>query len=354
LAVLTYVLETPRVLGSLVLGGYDDSRRKHNNISFPFDSNDSRLLSLTIQSIDATNTLQGVVTLSNSPTYATIDSTVSHIWLPEKACDEFERVFGLQFDPHTQLYIVNTTTHDRLKQLNPSINFQLGTSRDPTKVVNINLPYGAFDLQAGYPIYSNATNYFPIRRAANETQFTLGRAFLQEAYLITDYEHQNFSVSQATFESPLKERIVPIVSEEYAISTQNKQESKDRDLNKLSKPALAGTIIATAVFVLACTLASYFFVAKKRRLKKARKSQERSEESSEVSTSVCAEFPDTTRHEIDTAHRVAELDMTSIFQAEGDDFANELHNTSSVDLEGWEAQEIEGSRPSLRAHEMDV
>jgi hypothetical protein len=51
---------------------------------------------------------------------------------------------------------------------------------------------------------------------------------------------------------------------------------------------------------------------------------------------------------------VAELDMTSIFQAEGDDFANELHNTSSVDLEGWEAQEIEGSRPSLRAHEMDV
>jgi hypothetical protein len=354
LAVLTEVLETPRVLGSLVLGGYDDSRRKHNNISFPFDSNDSRLLSLTIQSIDATNTPQGVVTLSNSPTYATIDSTVSHIWLPEKACDEFERVFGLQFDSRTQLYIVNMTTHDRLRQLNPSINFQLGNSRNPTKVVNINLPYGAFDLRAGYPIYPNATNYFPIRRAANETQFTLGRAFLQEAYLITDYEHQNFSVSQATFESPLKERIVPIVSEEYAISTQNKQESKHGDPTRLSKATLAGIIIGTAILVLTCTFASYFFFAKKRCLKKARKSQERSEQSSGVLTSECAEFPDTARHEMNAAHRVAELNRTSIFQAEGDDVANELHNTSAVELEGWEAHEIEGSYPPLRLHEMDV
>jgi hypothetical protein len=39
----------------------------------------------------------------------------------------------------------------------------------------------------------------PLRKAANDAQITIGRAFLQETYLTVDYERNNFSVSQATF-----------------------------------------------------------------------------------------------------------------------------------------------------------
>lgn len=73
-------------------------------------------------------------------------------------------------------------------------------------IPNHHSPYAAFDLELSYPYpHLNATqaspptNYFPLRKAANATQYTLGRSFLQETYLIVDYERNNFSISQAAF-----------------------------------------------------------------------------------------------------------------------------------------------------------
>jgi len=66
-------------------------------------------------------------------------------------------------------------------ELNPSITFKLGYEIYGGQSINIVLPYAAFDLQANYPIYPKATNYFPIRRASNNTQYVIGRTFLQEA-----------------------------------------------------------------------------------------------------------------------------------------------------------------------------
>jgi len=54
------------VHGSLTLGGYDASRLIPNNITFPFDADDDRPTSLTIQSITAQNTLKRTVTLQGS------------------------------------------------------------------------------------------------------------------------------------------------------------------------------------------------------------------------------------------------------------------------------------------------
>lgn len=88
---------------------------------------------------------------------------------------------GLQLDNATGRYLVNDTTHARLKELNPIITFKLGNQTYGGETLNIVLPYATFDLQVGYPIYPNATNYFPLRRAMNDTQYTIGRAFLQEA-----------------------------------------------------------------------------------------------------------------------------------------------------------------------------
>jgi hypothetical protein len=72
---------------------------------------------------------------------------------------------------------------DHVPAMNPVLTFMLGNTVDGGQTVSIDLPYNAFDLQADYPIYPNATNYFPLRRASNDTQYTLGRVFLQEAYV---------------------------------------------------------------------------------------------------------------------------------------------------------------------------
>ena len=110
-----------------------------------------------------------------------IDSTVPHIWLPLDACRAFETAFGITYDSKTELYLVNDSLHDTLKQQNASLSFILGNQVDGGDAVNITFPYAAFDLTVGSPIVNTSQPYFPLRRAANDSQYTLGRTFLQES-----------------------------------------------------------------------------------------------------------------------------------------------------------------------------
>ena len=110
-----------------------------------------------------------------------IDSTVPHIWLPLDACRAFEEAFGITYDSKTGLYLVNDSLHDTLKQQDASLSFILGNQVDGGDTVNITFPYASFDLIVGSPIVNTSQSYFPLRRAANDSQFTLGRTFLQES-----------------------------------------------------------------------------------------------------------------------------------------------------------------------------
>ena len=66
--------------------------------------------------------------------------------------------------------------------MNPNITFS--SSNTAGENLDIVLPCAAFDLTASFPVANNTTtNYFPLRRAANDTQYALGRVFLQEAYV---------------------------------------------------------------------------------------------------------------------------------------------------------------------------
>jgi hypothetical protein len=194
------------VFGNLVLGGYDMSRFKDAGISIPFAQQDSRSLTVGVQSIIGSNTFLGVnsFTADTNQYLALVDSSVSELWMPGPVCDVFQSALGLTYDNSTGYYLVNDTIHAKLQSLNPTFTFKIGdTSYDSGNSSNIVIPYAAFDLQIGWPIYSSNKNYFPIRRAANSTQNTLGRALLQEAYLVVDYEHRNFSLNQAVFSNPM-------------------------------------------------------------------------------------------------------------------------------------------------------
>ncbi len=84
--------ETP---ASLVLGGYDASqfdRSKVSKVEFKMDM--SYTLPVALQVIQASGTLNGVVTLLPEGIMTAVDSTVPEIWLPVAACEKFERSFG--------------------------------------------------------------------------------------------------------------------------------------------------------------------------------------------------------------------------------------------------------------------
>ena len=170
-----------KVFGSLTLGGTDSARYIPNTNTFGFAGDISRDLVVGLQSITYSDNTTTNKVLMDSGILSFVDSTVPHIWLPISACQAFEKAFGLEYNTNVSRYLVNDTQHTAMLAQNASVSFVLGNEINGGSTVNITLPYGAFDLITGSPIVPNNTRYFPIRQAANDTQYTLGRTFLQEA-----------------------------------------------------------------------------------------------------------------------------------------------------------------------------
>ena len=244
--------------GSLVLGGYDAARFAPNDVTFQFADDSSRELVVGVISIEMGDSSESFL---DEPILAFLDSGVSHIWLPESACDRLASKFNLTYDQNTDLYLVNDTVHQALVAQNASVAFTLnnniaiGATSAP---VTINLPYSAFDLQLteNYPNNNNnATYYFPLRRAANSTQYTLGRTFFQHAYVVADYERSEFSVHEAYFpdENTNLQAIYPPGSGNAA---------------KLTTGSIVGIAIGVFITIVLSLVGAWFWRRKKTRTRK--------------------------------------------------------------------------------------
>ncbi|MCJ1384348.1 hypothetical protein MMC17_007464 [Xylographa soralifera] len=257
------------VLASLTLGGYDASKFVSSDLLFDFAPDNSRDLVVGIQSItydisEVSHSISG--SLLSQPILSFIDSTVSHVWLPIDVCQAFERVFGLVYDPLSELYLVNDSLHESLLAQNPSFTFRIATDDTSSETVNITLPYASFDqmVTTAYPNVTNSSSYFPLRRAANDSQYTLGRAFLQESYLIADYERSQFSINQCIFSENMTENIRAIP----ALAVSNTTGSTPTvEPPPLSRGLIAITVILPILFVI--LLGSIFtFILRRRRQKR--------------------------------------------------------------------------------------
>jgi hypothetical protein len=241
------------VPGQLILGGYDSTRFSplDPTFSFSFSSDSTRPLTVGVQSIIASNTLIGVTSFTISGHLSLIDSTVPHLWLPSSVCDLMAAAFGLTYDNSTDLYLINDSMHARLQSLNPTVTIKLGnTAYTSSNNTNIELPYSAFDLTCSPPLCSNTTNYFPIRRAANESQYVLGRTLLQEAYLIVDYERSNFTVAQNVWPDPLPDSHVVAIISPSSTNTGSGGSPSSLPLGALIGIAIGGSVLLLAFAVL--------------------------------------------------------------------------------------------------------
>ncbi|KXS99113.1 hypothetical protein AC578_3516 [Pseudocercospora eumusae] len=197
---------------SLTLGGYDSLRGSpHTGLRFPFNSqNSDRDLQVAIQSITIGSGSTSTE-VDGLGIHSMINSLVPEIWLPPAACKSFEDAFGIQWNNTSQAYIVSEAQHDTMRNLNKSVQFVLGVNSTAPEIVTVTLPYAAFDQYLGFPnaglsAEQGANNtrvlYFPLKQASSPDQYFLGRTFLQEAYLMVDYDNQQFFVSQANFPDP--------------------------------------------------------------------------------------------------------------------------------------------------------
>jgi hypothetical protein len=207
-----------------------------NSVSFTMADDVTRDLVVVLQSISYSGST--TTTLLSSAIDIFVDSTDPNIWLPGDACDAFEAAFGLTLDNTTGLYLVNETHRNTLLDSNAEVSFMLSDVESGGDTVSITLPYAAFDLTAEYPLVDNTSYYFPLKRANNSTQYTLGRTFLQEAYvssrayihyyevaltlssyLSADYERQVFNVSACVWNEGAVENIITITSNDSSTAT---------------------------------------------------------------------------------------------------------------------------------------
>lgn len=257
-----------KVFGSLVLGGYDENR---------FDTTKNVSMGMAVDiNRDLLVYLQGITTDAGSPSNLLpdggisimIDSTVAQLWLPQTACKAFERAFGLTYDNTSELYLVNSSLHSSLQSQNANVTFTLGSEKTGGSTVDIVLPYSAFDLTVDFPNVQNPNTsmYFPLKRAANDTQYTLGRTFLQEAYLIADYDNRNFTVAPCTWDSD-KVSTTSLKSILRANETSSGNNSSGSSSNT---GAIAGGVVGGVVGAIAIAGGLLWFLRRKKQTEKKR------------------------------------------------------------------------------------
>ncbi|RDL30347.1 Acid protease [Venustampulla echinocandica] len=282
------------VPNSLTLGGFDANRFVPHNVSFnlnPSQNPQASISYISVVSAGSSNNWTSPVQLLSAAdrVSAIIDSTTPYLWLPPSVCDRFAQTLGLSYNSSLELYTFdgNSSQHDVLQKSQLSFTFSLSDISASPEAVNITLPYAAFDLKLTFPFPAlnttygapdSSKNYFPLKRAVNEAQYTIGRAFLQEAYLITDYERNKFSIHQAIHTTnPIGDtNIVAITRPSDSSFSSPKVDEKSS--SKLATGAIVGIAIGScAAIALATILAFYFRHQKQAKAKAAAADDEKPE-----------------------------------------------------------------------------
>lgn len=258
-----------KIPASLTLGGYDAGRAT-SPLQITLNDDDDRPLTLAIQSISVANTPTGDnVTLLSTPLLAPIDSSITDLWLPTPICDAFAAALGLQYNAQLNRYLLSSANHSALQSLSPTFTFTLGAQLASGPTLTLTIPYPAFDLQASAPIVADPLPYFPIRRAANDSQYLIGRVFLQEAYLVVDYERNWFNVSQANYSAGGQQ---PSVDIQTILPTDLPPSSgsppPSNSSPDLSAGAIAGIVIGALAALALLLAALWLFHLKPRRAKR--------------------------------------------------------------------------------------
>jgi len=335
------------VPASLTLGGYDANRFESHNVSFDLDPNQNAVaaineITVSARPLSTSNTGTGWSTNPltllgpGDADLFSIDSSTPFIWLPETVCTRFEKALGLVYDTNLQLYTFgnNASQHQALINWNMTFNFAIADLPGSAKVVNISLPYSAFDLQLSYPFpglnatsSSPTTNYFPLRKAANSSQYTIGRSFLQEAYLIVDYERNNFSVHQATFaiDALTNYDLVNINKPDNSTLTGHSATTG----SSLSNGAIAGIVIACVIIVVGLVALLVFCLRKlqnsERDEKQARKKHGLHWFSRKPKEEPLNELLGATHHpvEVPANPKIVELEASTPHELQGSDVVKE-------------------------------
>ncbi|KAK9419874.1 hypothetical protein SUNI508_06880 [Seiridium unicorne] len=202
---------SPKMAGSLYFGGYDQNRIVGEVLTLGGTgdiSNELTLNDISIQVIDGSSPFdfgdsqtgllaEGNSSLSSAGLKTRIDGCSPYLSLPSSTCEAITAHLPVTLNEDLGLYLWNTddAKYSQIVNSASALNFTfIGSSN--TDIVSIAVPFRHLNLTLDAPLVSSKTQYFPCY-TGHSGQYTLGRAFLQDAFVAAQWGTKTWFLAQA-------------------------------------------------------------------------------------------------------------------------------------------------------------
>ncbi|KAI1375735.1 acid protease [Hypoxylon crocopeplum] len=198
----------PRMPGSFYFGGYDQNRIVGDILSFRDDYTKSiTLKDVGIKVVDGSSpwefeSLGGLLSSGNDSITSgglqvSVDGCSPYLSLPKSTCDAIAKNLPVDYNQESGLYFWKTDDPKYTQIVNSASVLEfvfIGDSN--TKNVTISVPFRHLNLTLTAPLIDKPTQYFPCYTGPFKS-YTLGRAFLQDAFVGANWGAKSWWLAQA-------------------------------------------------------------------------------------------------------------------------------------------------------------
>ncbi|KAI1415522.1 acid protease [Hypoxylon sp. FL1857] len=198
----------PRMPGSFYFGGYDQNRIVGDVLTYQDDyTKDITLKDVGIKVIDGSSpwkfeSLGGLLASGNSSITSgglqvSVDGCSPYLSLPKSTCDALAENLPVTYNQGLGLYYWNTDDPKYTQIVNSAsvLEFVFAGGSN-TQNVSISVPFRHLNLTLTAPLVDNPTQYFPCYTGPSK-KYTLGRAFLQDAFVGANWGTKSWWLAQA-------------------------------------------------------------------------------------------------------------------------------------------------------------
>lgn len=201
---------SPKIPGSLHFGGYDQNRVVGGVLTLPTSDEYRREITLkdvAIRVVDGSSPWsfkaaqdgllgKGNSSIGSQGLQVLIDGCSPYLSLPRSTCDAIAQHLPVTHDAELGLYLWNTedAKYSQIVSSASALEFTfLGSSN--TDKVPISVPFRHLNLTLDQPLVQSPRPYLPCFTGSDK--FTLGRTFLQDAFMGADWSARTWFLAQA-------------------------------------------------------------------------------------------------------------------------------------------------------------
>ncbi|RYP18033.1 hypothetical protein DL765_004149 [Monosporascus sp. GIB2] len=221
----------PPVDGSLYFGGYDQNRIIGDIITETDDyTKEITLKDITINVVEGASPwkfesmsgilAQGNDSISSAGIQVSVDGCSPYLSLPRSTCDALASYLPVDYNEDLGLYIWKTNDKKYAQIIgSPSALQFTFLSGSNTQNVTISVPFLHLNLTLDAPLVEEPQQYLPCFTGSD--RYTLGRAFLQDAFVGANWGAKTWWLAQAPGPSVPSSRIVELQEGDTSITASN-------------------------------------------------------------------------------------------------------------------------------------